>query len=130
MSRLGDAHVSRLLRVAEGVVERELRRLPVEIRQAAEACVMEIEFMADCVAAGEGELDEDLLGLFEGCSLADSEPDLPIHLPRIRLFLDNLWDHAGHDMPTFREEVRLTWLHELGHYLGLDEDQVEALGLA
>ena len=29
-----------------------------------------------------------------------------------------------------RDEVRITLLHELGHYLGLDEDQVTALGLA
>lgn len=29
----------------------------------------------------------------------------------------------------FREEVATTLLHELGHYLGLDEDEVETLGL-
>ena len=50
--------------------------------------------------------------------------------PRIRLFLDNLWDFSGEDMAAFREEVKTTLLHELGHYLGLDEDQVEALRLA
>ena len=33
-------------------------------------------------------------------------------------------------MAIFREEVKSTLLHELGHYLGLDEDQVEDLGLA
>jgi predicted Zn-dependent protease with MMP-like domain len=32
-------------------------------------------------------------------------------------------------MATFRKEVRLTYLHELGHYLGWDEDQVAAHGL-
>lgn len=130
MSRLGEAHISRLLRVAEGVIKRAQRRLPPKIREAAEACVTEVEILADCLAAGEDDLDDDLLGLFEGCSLADPEPDLPGHLPRIRLFLDNLWEHADHDMQAFREEVRITWLHELGHYLGLDEDQVAALGLA
>lgn len=129
MSQLGEAHITRLLRVAEGIVERTQRSLPPEIRLASEACVTEVEIMADCLAAGEGDLEEDLLGLFEGCSLADPEPDMPGHLPRIRLFLDNLWDYADHDMETFREEVRMTWLHELGHYLGLDEEQVAALGL-
>ncbi|HRJ10501.1 MAG TPA: metallopeptidase family protein [Prosthecobacter sp.] len=127
---LGDEHIARLLRVAGGVIERAARRLPAEIREAARACVTEAEIMADCMEAGEDDLDEDLLGLFEGCSLADPEPDMPGHLPRIRLFVDNLWEHAGRDMGVFREEVRITWLHELGHYLGLDEDQVAALGLA
>jgi predicted Zn-dependent protease with MMP-like domain len=51
-------------------------------------------------------------------------------MPRIRLFLDNLWDYAEHDRETYREEVRITLLHELGHYLGLDEAAVTALGLA
>jgi predicted Zn-dependent protease with MMP-like domain len=51
-------------------------------------------------------------------------------MPRIRLFLDNLWDDCNGDLPTYRDEVRITFLHELGHYLGLDEDQVAELGLA
>jgi predicted Zn-dependent protease with MMP-like domain len=29
----------------------------------------------------------------------------------------------------FREEIRITLLHELGHYLGLNEAEVAALGL-
>jgi predicted Zn-dependent protease with MMP-like domain len=32
-------------------------------------------------------------------------------------------------MAAFRAEARLTFLHELGHYLGWDEDQVSARGL-
>jgi len=27
-----------------------------------------------------------------------------------------------------REEIRVTVLHELGHYFGLDEEQIAALG--
>ena len=33
------------------------------------------------------------------------------------------------DVDVFREEVRLTYLHELGHYLGWDEDELTARGL-
>jgi predicted Zn-dependent protease with MMP-like domain len=119
----------RLMRVSHTVIAGTRRRLPESIRRAAEACVTVTELMTDCLDADE-TIDEDLLGLFEGCSLADGEPEVPGQLPRIRLFLDNLWDHAGGDMSVFREEVRITWLHELGHYLGLDEDEVAALGLA
>lgn len=32
--------------------------------------------------------------------------------------------------PPSAEEVRITLLHELGHYLGLNEEQVAALRLA
>ena len=45
------------------------------------------------------------------------------------LYLNNLWDFAEGDEAVFKAEVRLTYLHELGHYLGWDEDEVAARGL-
>jgi len=119
----------RLELIARSEVRQALRRLPEGIRTAAADCVIQCTLMADCLAAGE-EIEDDLLGIFEGCSRADPLPEAPNQLPRIRLFLDNLWDYAEGRRDVFREEVRLTLLHELGHYLGLDEAQVAALGLA
>jgi predicted Zn-dependent protease with MMP-like domain len=49
--------------------------------------------------------------------------------PQILLFYENLWDFAGGEEETYREEVRITYLHELGHYLGLDEDELDERGL-
>ena len=115
--------------IARQVTREVLRKLPDKLRQEAEACVIEFSQASECVADEPG-LDEDLLGLFEGCSRLDGTPETPQDLPRIRLFLDNLWDHAGGDVAEFRDELRITLLHELGHYLGLNEDQVAALGLA
>ena len=114
--------------IARRVVDATLRALPAEIHEAAKPCSVELCDMAAC--AEEEGLDDDILGLFEGCSRLDGEPHSPQDLPRIRLFLDNLWDFAEGNPQAFREEVRTTLLHELGHYLGLDEDQVEAMGLA
>lgn len=113
--------------IARRVVDDTLRKLPAQIREAAQPCRVELCDMAAC--AGEEGLDEDILGLFEGCSRADGEPHGPQDLPRIRLFLDTLWDFAEGNPQVFRDEVRTTLLHELGHYLGLDEDQVEEMGL-
>lgn len=115
--------------IAKQVTREVLRKLPEKLREEADACVIEFALVSECLA-GELDLDEDLLGLFEGCSRLDGPPETPQDLPRIRLFLDNLWDHAGGDVAEFREELRITLLHELGHYLGLDEEQVAALGLA
>jgi predicted Zn-dependent protease with MMP-like domain len=51
-------------------------------------------------------------------------------VPRqIVLFLENLWDFAGSDEGPYREEVRITFIHEFGHYLGLDEGELEERGL-
>jgi predicted Zn-dependent protease with MMP-like domain len=122
-------HPARLQRIANHEVARVMATLPPAIREAANSCRVECVLMGECIAAGE-DLEEDLLGLFEGCSLADPEAESAIQLPSVRLFLDNLWDYAGGSLRNFRSEVRLTLLHELGHYLGLDEAGVEKLGLA
>ncbi len=74
--------------------------------------------------------DDDLLGLFEGMSLRDGTPAEPADLPRITLFTSRLAEYADGDDQEFRHEVRTTYLHEIGHYLGWDEDEVEARGLA
>ena len=51
-------------------------------------------------------------------------------LPRqVFLFLENLWDFAEGDPKIYRDEVRIPYIPEFGHYLGLDEDELEARGL-
>ena len=49
--------------------------------------------------------------------------------PQIILFLENLWEFADADEEIFLDEVHVTFLHELGHYLGLDELDLEDRGL-
>ncbi|MCX7712095.1 MAG: metallopeptidase family protein [Chthoniobacterales bacterium] len=63
----------------------------------------------------------DQLGLFEGVG---AEDPMSYQIPRITLWLGNLWLVANGDIPAFLEEVRITFLHEVGHYLGLDENQL------
>ncbi len=119
----------RLSSIATSVLRHTLAKLPAELRAEAEACAIELVEMRTWIV-DEPDLDPDLLGLFEGNARCDPLPSAPEEMPRIRLFLDNLWDDSGGDLPTFRNEVRITLLHELGHYLGLNEEQVAALGLA
>ena len=76
-----------------------------------------------------GGIYPDTLGLFVGPEFALEETAaLPLP-PQIILFLDNIWDQAEADEEIFREEVHTTYLHELGHYLGLDEDDLFDRGL-
>lgn len=111
------------------MVKSALLALPQEIRNEAADCRIELCEM-DALIDIDEDLDPDLLGLFEGNARCDPLPSSPDEMPRIRLFLDNLWDDCNGDLQTYRDEVRITFLHELGHYLGLDEDQVAELGLA
>lgn len=72
-------------------------------------------------------IEPDLLGLFEGMTYADQ---LHAQGPtEIFLFWENLWEYADHNLAKYRREVRKTLLHELGHYLGLDESAMIPRGL-
>jgi len=76
----------------------------------------------------EGD-DEALLGLFVGPSFGEEMDTTDPTPPAIRLFVENLRDEAEDDPDRFRQEVRTTLLHEIGHYLGLDEDELADRGL-
>lgn len=113
--------------IAEEATRSTLRRLPPELRERAAAVPLVFERWISEELAG-GDLPADSLGLFVGepHGAGDSTHPMP---PQIFLFLESLWDFAEADEPTFREEVRITYLHELGHYLGLDELDLEQRGL-
>jgi predicted Zn-dependent protease with MMP-like domain len=69
------------------------------------------------------------LGVFEGYSLIEGPPAQPAELPRITLFIDTLAQAANYRRTVFLREVRITYLHELGHYFGWDEAQIAHVGL-
>lgn len=119
---------SRLMSAASEAVEATLRELPAEVREAARAVPVVLEPAPGADVLAEG-FEPDLLGLFSGSPLGTEFSGGVPEPPRIHLYTANLWDHAGGDMAAFRAEARLTFLHELGHYLGWDEDQVSARGL-
>ena len=118
-----------LERIAKTEVEALRLQLPREMaRRAAEVPVVMLPRPTKAMVRADG-VDPDLLGLFVGPNCAEgveSGDPLP---PEILLFLENLWDYADGDEELFREEVRVTYYHELGHYLGLEEDDLEDRGL-
>ncbi len=120
--------LTQLIQIAVDTVGAAHRRLPPEIRPLARNVPVHYEALpaADLLAEG---FEPDILGLFTGIpyggELAHDGPSPP----QIVLYLENIWDFAEGDQDVFREEVRLTYLHELGHYLGWDEDDLTARGL-
>lgn len=114
----------KLWRLAQRTVEEVLAALPEELRAGAEQCPVRLELISD-----RPDVEDDLLGLFEGASLLEPPPQSAEEMPRITLFLDNLWEFAEEDEEIFADEVEVTLLHELGHFLGLDEEGVALRGL-
>ena len=101
------------------VVARALRSLPPHLSEA----VRNIEIALE----EEHPDDPDLFGLYEGVPLperGDSAGALP---DRIRIFRRPL-EESFQDPRELEEEIRITVLHELAHYFGLDEDRLDDLG--
>jgi predicted Zn-dependent protease with MMP-like domain len=117
-----------LVEVAANAVGAAQRRLPPEIRPLARDVPVHYERLPHSDLLAEG-FEPDILGLFTGNPHGtEFSHDTPAP-PQILLYLENLWDFAEEDVAIFREEVRVTYLHELGHYLGWDEDELTARGL-
>lgn len=117
-----------LIQLAADTVGGAQRQLPPEIRALARDVAVHYELRPHADILAEG-FEPDILGLFtgnaHGTEVAQNNPAPP----QILLYLENLWDFAEGDEAIFRDEVRLTYLHELGHYFGWDEDDVAARGL-
>ena len=117
----------RLCEIADDTVHAARRRLPAEVRPAADALPVTFEPWPSDAMLEDEDVEPDILGLFVG---PDHGTDPTATMPaQILLFLENLWDYAEGDEAVFREEVRITYLHELGHYLGWDEDEIARRGL-
>jgi predicted Zn-dependent protease with MMP-like domain len=107
-------------------LEATLEALPAPLLEQARKLPVTFEPSPNAAFQADG-IEADTLGLFVGPDFATEEA-VPMP-PQIILFLENIWQAADRDLKTFREEVRTTLLHELGHYLGLEEDGLIERGL-
>jgi predicted Zn-dependent protease with MMP-like domain len=102
---------------AGSVIEKTIDELPSEV--LAEAQKVPVLFEQRC------QDDPDILGTYGHFTLNEiGEANGPIIL-----YLATIDDYCAEESEDFAAEVRLTYLHELGHHLGWDEDDLEARGL-
>ncbi len=119
-----DPPFSRLLSLASGEVGRVLAELPPDLQTRARGVPVRYEERVSAHWLEDG-VEPDSLGLFSGPSLRDPDASLSDEPPLVTLFLRNLWDWCEGDEAAYLEEVARTWMHEFGHYLGLEEDEME-----
>ena len=100
-------------------VERAIASLPPELREA----------MRNVDISVEDELpeDPDCFGLYEGVPLPERGDWAGAMPDRIRIFRLPLVESFP-DPDELEREIRITVLHELAHYFGIDEDRLEDLG--
>lgn len=110
----------------ESVAFEVLERIPPPFCERLEGVPVILEHRPSEDLVREG-FDPRAYGLFEGP--ASSDPDLSGDLPpRVVLFTNNLLASFP-EQAELAEQVEITIRHEVGHYFGLDEDDMRRLGL-
>jgi predicted Zn-dependent protease with MMP-like domain len=120
-ARLGsDAELAQIERVAAEV----LAELPERFASLLGHVPVVLEQRPSRSLVRDG-FDPRALGLFDGPEHGDHGTPAPT---RIVLFVNNLLADFP-DPDELEEQVEITLLHEIGHYFGLDEDDMVRLGL-
>lgn len=79
-------------------------------------------------AEGLDPRHDTLYGIYEGVPLPErSLLDPPLLPDKITIFAEPLLQDFP-DPDELRDEIRLTVLHEIAHYFGMDDDEIEDLG--
>lgn len=116
----------------EAIVAEVAGELPAALQKCFEEVPVVIQDLPPRAAIQEsnGALAPDTLGLYSGSSLLEqSVLDVAPYPPTIFIYRRNL-ERFAVDEDDLREQVRITLLHELGHHLGYEEDDLDRLGLA
>lgn len=114
----------------ERVVRESMDNLPRSIREHVEHVPVLVEDFPSVDLITQENLSPQILGLFLGVPrTAAGETEQPTDLDRVLLFKRNL-EKVCRDEAEMAEQIQITVRHEIGHYLGLDEDDMERLGLA
>ncbi len=111
-------------------VQEALDNLPRSIREYIANVPVIVESFPSREMVRRERVSPQILGLFMGvprteAAITEQVPDLD----RVILFKSNL-EKVCRDRDELIEQIQITLRHEIGHYLGLDENDLERLGLS
>jgi predicted Zn-dependent protease with MMP-like domain len=112
-------------------VRRAYERIPAEIRGRMDDVVLTVKKRATPEMLEEMGYppDEELLGLYWGASLQEhsffSPP--PLYPDTIYIFQEPLQEMCE-TIGELEREIEITVVHEVAHFLGIDEERLEELG--
>ena len=115
--RLTDAQIDDVVRQAKA-------DLPPAVARAVEETAIEILPLP----RPDKDVDPLTLGLYTGRDLLSRSIEDSGHLPpKIEIYRRNI-ERIARDRVEAIDELRITLLHEIGHHVGMDEDQIEDAG--
>jgi predicted Zn-dependent protease with MMP-like domain/Tfp pilus assembly protein PilF len=107
-----------------------ISNLPRSVREVIEPVPVLIQDFPDEDLILEENVSPQILGIFMGVPRTEAEASAqPTDLNRVILFKKNL-EKVARTHAELVEQIHITLKHEVGHSLGLSEDDLERLGLA
>jgi len=113
----------------EKAVEEALESLPERFAQMVENVAIAVEEepspedLDGLEEAGDAD-DSELLGIYRGVALTERTHDMPLMPDEIAIFRGPI-NRIAQTRAEAVAEIRETVIHELGHYFGLHDDDME-----
>lgn len=113
----------------ERLVADALRSIPRRFRDAMHniAVVVEDEPSAELLDEMEIEPPDTLLGLYQGTPLTERSWDFGNRLPDRILIFQGPHERDAEDEADLIVAIGETLIHEVGHYFGMSEEQIEEI---
>ncbi len=112
------------------IVEKAIDRIPEEIRQHLDNIVITVRTRPSrrMLREAGGGGPSDLLGFFQGTPLTErSIVSPPLYPDTIFLFQEAL-EEISATVEELKEQIEITVVHEIAHFVGMDEERLAELG--
>ncbi len=111
-------------------VRNAISRIPPEFRDHLENIVISVQDRPSKDLLEETGLppDNSLLGIYRGDSLMNRSVTNPPLFPDTIFIFQEPLEAMCADLDELEEQIAITVIHEIAHYLGMDEDQLRELG--
>lgn len=111
------------------ILDKVLESMPGAIREGVLRVPVLVEPKPNrAIADRAPHITPEILGLFVE-TMVGEKVVAPSGYPDVVLLFQRNLERAGRSRPEVTREIRITLLHEYGHYLGFDEEELEHLGL-
>jgi len=112
------------------VVKRAMRRIPLEIRSYLDNVLISVQKRPSKEIREEMGLyrNEPLLGMYRGISLMDRSATYPPLYPDTIILFQEPLEKMCETIEELEEQVEITVVHEIAHFIGISEERLAELG--